>query len=371
MSMPLADQIVFTVMLLLIGTMMWFVPVMKGQDAFFGIPVSTEFYRGAGARRCLQLYRVITGLMVAGPLGFLLYAGRAAPLGPGVVLTAVLIAGVGPTVPLVAFWYVVRPHELKRAPGELAPAQEPRSKWRYVTPWVEAVLLATLLLAVALTTWRYPHLPDGIPTHWNAVGQADGWHPKSLLPILSILLVMAFMHAMLLWLLVGMAQVPVRLPAERPHEYAAAHEHYMRLWAAFTNVLRGATHLVFLGIVWASLSGIERQEQGGIPPGMILVLAGTAVLFLSLPWHIVKVWRGRAEMRAIAGPGTIEQVTPTEGWIAGAIYYNRNDPSIWVEKRLGVGWTLNMAHPVSWLFMALAFGVPIGIAILALAGVKG
>lgn len=48
-------------------------------------------------------------------------------------------------------------------------------------------------------------------------------------------------------------------------------------------------------------------------------------------------------------------------WIAGTIYFNREDPRILVPKRLGfgLGRTLNLAHPVSWLVVA----VPMVIAI--------
>lgn len=36
-------------------------------------------------------------------------------------------------------------------------------------------------------------------------------------------------------------------------------------------------------------------------------------------------------------------------WILGSIYYNKNDPAWMVEKRLGMGWTVNFAHPKSWI----------------------
>jgi uncharacterized membrane protein len=44
-------------------------------------------------------------------------------------------------------------------------------------------------------------------------------------------------------------------------------------------------------------------------------------------------------------------------WLAGTIYFNRDDPRILVPKRfgLGIGRTLNLGHPVSWLFLALVF----------------
>ena len=35
-----------------------------------------------------------------------------------------------------------------------------------------------------------------------------------------------------------------------------------------------------------------------------------------------------------------------EKWIYGFIYYNKEDPKLMVEKRLGMGWNMNMAHPL-------------------------
>ncbi len=36
-------------------------------------------------------------------------------------------------------------------------------------------------------------------------------------------------------------------------------------------------------------------------------------------------------------------------WILGGFYYNKNDPAWMVEKRRGIGWTVNFANPKSWL----------------------
>lgn len=55
-------------------------------------------------------------------------------------------------------------------------------------------------------------------------------------------------------------------------------------------------------------------------------------------------------------------------WKLGQFYFNKNDPSIFVEKRFGIGWTNNWAHPLSWIFIiviiALAIGLPIIINLL-------
>jgi uncharacterized membrane protein len=54
-----------------------------------------------------------------------------------------------------------------------------------------------------------------------------------------------------------------------------------------------------------------------------------------------------------------------EYWKWGIFYNNPNDSSIWVPKRTGLGWTLNFAHRVSYLIMALLVVVPLFIGLVS------
>ena len=40
-------------------------------------------------------------------------------------------------------------------------------------------------------------------------------------------------------------------------------------------------------------------------------------------------------------------------WKGGLFYFNKNDPSIFVEKRFGIGWTLNFANPIGYVIIFL------------------
>ena len=44
--------------------------------------------------------------------------------------------------------------------------------------------------------------------------------------------------------------------------------------------------------------------------------------------------------------------TPNECWKGGILYYNPNDPVIFVGRRDGAGFTLNLANPWSWAVLA-------------------
>ena len=39
--------------------------------------------------------------------------------------------------------------------------------------------------------------------------------------------------------------------------------------------------------------------------------------------------------------------------LGGRIYINPQDPQLWVEKRFGIGWTLNFGNRWAWPVLAL------------------
>jgi uncharacterized membrane protein len=51
-------------------------------------------------------------------------------------------------------------------------------------------------------------------------------------------------------------------------------------------------------------------------------------------------------------------------WKAGGTYYNPGDPALFVDKRYGVGWTLNMARPLSWVMLGGILLIPLAIVVI-------
>ena len=45
------------------------------------------------------------------------------------------------------------------------------------------------------------------------------------------------------------------------------------------------------------------------------------------------------------------EVTPDACWRWGQIYYNPADPALFVQKRIGFGYTFNFANHVSWMIL--------------------
>lgn len=84
-------------------------------------------------------------------------------------------------------------------------------------------------------------------------------------------------------------------------------------------------------------------------PGLI-TLAGVAV-FMWLGQGGSGISPARRQKADSARP--VGDRTEDRFWKLGVFYFNRNDPAVMVEKRFGIGYTMNFAHPVAWLIFLL------------------
>jgi uncharacterized membrane protein len=67
--------------------------------------------------------------------------------------------------------------------------------------------------------------------------------------------------------------------------------------------------------------------------------------------------------RRNADPSAPVEPTPEECWTLGAFYRNSNDPAIFVQKRVGFGYTINFGNV--WSYVVLG-GFALGMMALAL-----
>ena len=68
-------------------------------------------------------------------------------------------------------------------------------------------------------------------------------------------------------------------------------------------------------------------------------------------------------------PGSNQPIgdrTADRYWRLGVFYVNRDDPAVVVEKRFGIGYTLNFARPTSWTIMLVVLLVPLTLALVRL-----
>jgi uncharacterized membrane protein len=78
------------------------------------------------------------------------------------------------------------------------------------------------------------------------------------------------------------------------------------------------------------------------------------------------VFAGQGGTRRASAPRetVIGDRSPDHCWKGGLFYVNRRDHALLVEKRMGIGYTLNFGNPGSWLLLGTALAIPFGIHLL-------
>lgn len=331
-------QQVFTMLMTVgvLGGTFWFLPVMKGADAFFGVPVSDEFYRSDRARRLLLAYRalvVLCCLMLVAPL--------AHPQGEPLMPLAMSVGCIGMLISLVGFYRVVLPEEAAPTSTVIAAALTPRRPWQYANPPLEMLSLLLLALTAAALWFAPPTLP-----------------PSDRKGIVTIVATQAYLFVLMLTFLPAIAQSRVWLPPQDTEHFLWLREQYVRTLVGILYFVRIAVMVMFGFIAWAF--AFHLGKTGVAVTSAVFNLVG----LIGVALYAVRLHQQRKQLRALAGPGWMERTTDSRHWIGGLIYYNRDDPSLLVETRIGIGWTFNFAQPIVWVWTVLMIAAPLLIAVL-------
>jgi uncharacterized membrane protein len=81
----------------------------------------------------------------------------------------------------------------------------------------------------------------------------------------------------------------------------------------------------------------------------------------------VRYGQGGARLERRTGTAALTNgLADNERWILGAFYVNRDDPSIFVEKRFGLGYTINLGNPKAIVFILLFVAIIAAIVVISL-----
>ena len=211
----------------------------------------------------------------------------------------------------------------------------------------------------------YESIPDRFPIHFNMHGEPDGWATKSypmlfFMPIMQLLITCIMMFVFHIF-----RRARQQTSAENPKRSALQSRIFRFHWSIFVLVscvllvlACSFTHLHMLTIIKIHPSLV------GIP-----FLAAVAIMLVYTLILSVRLGQGGSRIRIAEDSPPAKVITHDDDkyWKAGMFYYNPDDPSVWVEKRFGIGYTLNFANKRShWIMggiVVLIFGM-LGVSLL-------
>lgn len=220
----------------------------------------------------------------------------------------------------------------------------PALPWGWVLPAV-AILVAT----VAIGVHQYPGLPATLVVHWSAGGTPTRFAPRSVASAFSGVFAQAGLTLILAALGAFLPRMRQDLDAARPTASALQARGFRRAMFLGLAVL---TACVNLSLLVTSLAqwGVLASRSALLAYGPIALTLVGAVGVIAVAFRA-----GQGGFR-LPVAGSTEPARPgvanrddDRNWIGGALYFNRHDSSFLVNKRYGVGWTLNFGHPIAWV----------------------
>ncbi|GGA34928.1 DUF1648 domain-containing protein [Psychrobacillus lasiicapitis] len=226
------------------------------------------------------------------------------------------------------------------------------------------VFIIPMIITVGLiiyTFMKYAQMPDMIPTHWGPSGQPDAFSEKTYFSAISMPLILLVMQGMFLLMSEGMRFAGAKInPANK--KTSVSQQLAFRKYSSWFALFMTITMTLMMG--YFHLQTIH-PEVGSAWVMFALPLTFLVLTFVGVGIYVVKVGQSGSRLKVEGDSPSLEDkiaVDDDKYWKGGIIYINKDDPSILVEKRFGVGWTLNFGRPISWIVL---FGPLILIIVIA------
>jgi uncharacterized membrane protein len=341
----------------------YLVPRLTRSDVYFAVTVPPEFRDSAEGCSILKRYRIeVTFVSIFAFLIVLAAIWIPEPNHQVVAtLAGLFLQGVG----IFLAYYRARGHVL---PHAVAPAtvREAALVPREVhLPGGWLVQLPPFALLAATAVWLRLHwsqIPEVFLIHWGANGQPNNWATRSFTGVYGPLLIGAILCALMAFMAYAMLRWSRLI---RVGGAAGEGERHFRL--VVVSILVAIEYFLALLFTWTSLLHLSHKQTG--PPGVGLVLVFALAFTVIVVVLLLRVGQGGSRLVGSAGAesGAVAPVgdrTPDKYWKLGLFYVNRNDPALFVEKRFGIGYTLNFGHPGTWVFLAVLVAVFVGIILI-------
>ena len=340
--------------------MSYLMPRLTRPDVYFAVTVPPEFRDSAEGCSILKRYRV--EVTIFGVLALLIVLAAILIPEPNylmlVTLAGLFLQGVGVFLAYYRARGRVLPHAA--APATVREAALVPREAHLPGGWMLQVPPFALLAATAI--WLHLHwgqIPEVFPIHWGANGQPNNWATRSFAGVYGPLLIGAVLCA-----LMGFLAYALLRWSRLIRVGGAAGEGERRFRLLVVSILVATEYFLALMFMWTGLLPVPRKQTG--PPGLILMLVFSLAFAVVIVVLMMRVGQGGTRLVGSAGAGSgaaapVGDRTPDEYWKLGLIYINRNDPALFVEKRFGIGFTLNFGRPGAWVFLVLLVAVFVAI----------
>jgi len=209
-------------------------------------------------------------------------------------------------------------------------------------------IIITLAL-ITFTYMNYSAIPDVFATHWNAAGEVDGWTEKTWISVIIMPLILLGTQISLFIMSFGMKSAKIQLSAQAK-EASANRELTQRKYGSwYFAAINYSLTILFVVLHYTTVILKDQTIPYFFPLfiGFIVVSLGGLTLLI---WKLSKSNERFDDLHTNETAAADDRY-----WKWGVLYINKNDPSLLVQKKFGVGWTMNLANKWSYVILFVIF----------------
>ena len=309
-----------------LGVLFHFIPNWMRPELFFAVTVDPAFRRTREAANILHWYRIPLWIGTFGAIALIAATGFAAC---GLVAPAGFLGGF-----LLAHRRTL-PHAVEPSPILEVDLAAPVETF----PGGTVSALPPFIALAALALWANSHwadLPARIPIHWSFHGP-DRFADRTASNVYGLISLDAVSCLVLLSIAWGIVNWSRRIFTNGP---SGAYERRFR---------RINAQMLIAFSYWAAAQGwIALSLPGVLTPWTGVAFIAIVVTTLAFLSYYVMLM-----VRAARSGSPIGDRTPDSCWKLGIFYINPSDPSLWIAKRFGIGYTLNFGNRWSWALLGV------------------
>ncbi len=363
------DQIVWVILLIILGitgAFYFLFPRIMRRGLLFGYYVGEAISTGEEAKQITRSwYRGMTLwllLSLAIVIGTRFYSHS--PVAPAVGI-AVFVLGF--LIEYLRAYFRASHLSMRGAPPVAAAVLSAEKPSRLLLPYVAIGLGLIGGVGVVLYAWsHYGQLPNMVPKHFGISGTPDSWKPKSFFTVMLLPVMALIMGAGL----GGIALLTAHAKrAIRAGDSGVSYEAQQRFRKVMANFLAIVSLLITAMMMTLSIGSLRvaMKEVQTLSP--LLDLIGIALVVLAFGGSLfiaIKYGQGGSRLeRHVADAPLTDGLADNRFWILGTFYLNRDDPSLFVEHRFGLGYTINFGNPKALALVIGFFGLILIVVVLA------
>ena len=331
--------------IVMVTALEWFQPAIFRPTNLFGVTVAPNAARQPEGQAIIRRWHVgvvLIGLVGVGLTLIPLPLDRVELLlvRSGVMLLVVL----GQVVRYIMAHHQAQALAVPEASGVHEASLAVRPRQTLIPWWWELLPLGLIGATAFILAQQYASAPAIIPIHWNLNDQVDRTTAKTI----GSFFLMVWIQ---LGLFVLLTSITATVGVTRIGNNASPGSQQYRMAMARFLFFAKSMIILLLGTMGLLLANSSVTNTA---PKTVTLFASLGVVVVILAVGAFVFFRyGQSGWRIDARVGTVSPADnmPDSAWKGGIIYYNPRDPALFVERRSGMGFTLNFGHRGSWFFM--------------------